>query len=373
VYLSEISRELPVRKDVTVLANLITNFTKVHLQAEVTALFLLEEDHLYRKAITGVANEWFQDETYAKGQGLTGQVVCEAELVCVNDVDTNTKVIHEHLKRYQQKLTSGQVKHLLAVPLIGQDGLIGVLRVLNKLDGEGELSLAGFTQYDQDLLTIISHSVAVSIQATRYAEEQEYSFNQQRQRASSLLKLNNRTAEFTATTDYRQTLTQIALGLRDLLNCDIAGLGIYDRRTGEIRALPDCGIVGVAPELVTQLRFAAELSGGEVLRSRKIHKTADTQKDSDSIFGQALPTLVNARAIIAVPLYVGERDVGILYGAQCEPRHFSKEEEQLCEIYARQAAVAIRNTELLEELNRRVATLENLRKSALYAVSGRTK
>jgi GAF domain-containing protein len=365
--LSEISRQLPVRKDVTTLAHLITDFTKEHLQAEVAALFLLQEDHLTRKAISGVENTWFQDETYAKGQGLTGRVLRDAEPVCVNNVDTNREVVHEHLRRYEEKLLSRRVKHLLAVPLIGQDGLIGVLRVLNRLDGNAELSSVGFSGYDQDLLTIISHSVAVSIQGTHYAEEQEQLFDQQRRRATNLLKLNNRAAEFTATSSYDETANHVASGFRDLLNCDIAGLGIYERRTKEIRALPNCGIVGVAQELIPQLRFAVDLSGGEVLRCRKIFKTSDVSTDPDSIFGQELPALVKARAIMAVPLYVGERDVGVLYAAQREPRHFSQEEEQLCEIYARQAAVAIRNTELLNELNRRVAMLESLGKSASYA------
>jgi two-component system, NarL family, sensor kinase len=365
--LSEISRQLSFQKDVATLAGLITSFTKVHLQAEVAALFLPKDNRLYRKAIDGLDRDWFQEEMYASGEGLTGQVMRDAQPILVNDVDTNEAVIYENLVRYNQALPSQQVKHLLAVPLVGKDGLIGVLRVLNKLNGDGQLSPSGFNKYDQDLLTIISHSIAVSIQSAYHAEEQKILSEQQKRRASNLLKLNNRTAEFTAKEDYRETLTHIALGLKDLLSCDIVGLGIYDRRTREIRALPDCGTVGVAPELIPQLRFAVELSGGKVLRSRKIYKTADTKVDPDSIFGKELPFLVGARAVLAVPLHVGERDVGILYAAQRQPRHFSSEEEQLCEIYARQAAVAIRNSELLNELNRRVAMLDNLREFSWHA------
>lgn len=365
--LSEISRELPVCKDITTLADIITKFTKEHLKAEVAALFLVEEGWLCRKAIVGVENGWFQDERYELGQGLTGQVARYLKPVCINNADTDPEIIHEHLRRYQQKLPSKQVKHLLAVPLVGPDGLLGVLRVVNQLNDKKQISRIGFGQYDQDLLTIISHSVAVSIQSTRYVEEQDRLINQQRRRASNLLKLNSRTAEFTVTSSYCETLTLIALGLKDLLNCSMAGIGIHDRRTGEIRAMPDCGTVGIAPELVPQLRFTMNLSGGEVLRSRRLFKTTDAQTDPDSIFGQELPALVNAHAIIAIPLYVGGRDVGILYAAEDKPRTFSPEEEQLCEIYARQASVAIRNTELLNELNKRVAILENLGKAASYA------
>lgn len=520
--LSEFSQGMTVQKDVSTLAKLITDFTRRHLNTEVSSLFLLQEDTLYRKAISGVDEKWFADEIYLVGQGLTGQVVTKKAAVCENNVEANTKVVSENVRRYQQKLLSGEVKHLLAIPLIGQDGLIGVLRVINKLDETGKITDRGFTVYDINLLTIISYSVAVSIQGTRHTEEQAFLltlariasssliredvlshslnkvttlleaeagavvlpdqnnqkmiftvtvgelaeklrdtsvpishsiigkvyqdskprlitnvveapdfysaiekhtgvdfeqllavpiimqeekfgvlvlinkrqgvftkhdeellgslaswiaiarknsnlFAQQNKRASALLKLNTRAAEFTATPNYKDTLDKIAWGIKNLLNCDMAGVGIYDHPTGEIRALPDCGTVGIPPELIPKLRFDVNLSGGEVLRSKKVHHTRDAKTDPNSIFGLELTALVDVRAIIAAPLYVGDRDVGILYAGQKKPRDCSKEEEQLFDAYARQASIAIRNTELLNELDRRVATLDSLRKSALYA------
>ena len=519
--LSELSQRLAVQKDVSTLARLITDFTRKHLQTEVSSLFLLQNDMLYRKAISGADETWFPEETYSAGQGLTGSVIVTGEAVRDNNVEESSTVVPEHLQRYMQALSSGRVKHLMAIPLIGQEGLIGVLRIVNKLDAAGQLDPAGFTDYDLDLLTIISYSVAVAIQGAHLAEEQDFLldlagiasfslfsddllsrglkkittlleaeagvvalpdaagqgmvftytegalaeklrhtgvpishsimgdvfqtgkpaliadvnddsrfyqalesradvaikslvavpvvaweekigvlalfnkrigsftqrdkellgslaswmaiakknhnlFSQQRKRATTLLRLNNRAAEFTTTTTYKETLNKIAQGIKDLLGCDMAGVGVYDHRTKEIRALPDCGTVGVAPELIPHLRFGLNLSGGEVLRSRKIFKTADVKTDPHSIFGQELPQLVGARAIIAAPLYVGEREVGILYAGQRQPRHYSEEEERLVEAYARQAAIAIRNTELLNELERRVKTLDYLR-SALGA------
>ena len=49
--------------------------TKKRLGAETTALFLLENGRLVRKAIAGVESSWFSSEDYALGEGITGKAV----------------------------------------------------------------------------------------------------------------------------------------------------------------------------------------------------------------------------------------------------------------------------------------------------------
>lgn len=520
--LSEFSQSLSAQKDLLTLAQSITTFTRKHLNTEVASLFLLQGNTLYRKAIAGIDEKWFEEEAYPIGQGLTGRAITDKTIVCENDIATSSKVIIKHRQRYQRKLASGYVRQLMAVPLLGPEGPIGVLRIVNKLDKTKQIDPVGFTSYDQDLLKIISYNVAVSIHGAYQAEEQEFLlelagiasrspynseilshslnkvttllgaeagalilpdevnqqmiftyiegdlaedlsnlhvpithsivgqvfqnkepalisdvsadpnfyyaieaktgvdfrsllvvpiktgvetfgvlalinkrignftqrdqallaslaswiaiaqknynlFSELKERARIQRELNRQASIFIATSNYTETLNEVAKGIKELLNFDMAGVGIFDRRTREIRAIPDCGVIGIAPEYVSSLRFDVSLPGGEVLRTGKICSTFDAQTDTNSIFGQELTELIGARAIVAAPLLVGEREVGILYAAQQEPRQFTPEEEQIFEAYARQAAVTIRNTELLDELQARVATLDSLRASALHA------
>ena len=69
------------------------------------------------------------------------------------------------------------------------------------------------------------------------------------------------------------------------------------------------------------------------------------------------------RALLGVPLRLGEQVLGVLYAYADAPRHFADHEIDLLQIFANQAAVAIANARLFEErrtVERRLES-ENLR------------
>ena len=154
----------------------VADKTREILNAETSAVFLLgKDDRLHRSAISGIESEWFADESYGIGEGLTGRCVTpEVEAtgrILENQVTTNSDVMTANLIHYRNQLASGKVEHLLAVPLFGQKGALGVLRVVNRLDSDHRIATAGFTDADVDLLFTIACKVGVAIENRRFLRE----------------------------------------------------------------------------------------------------------------------------------------------------------------------------------------------------------
>jgi GAF domain-containing protein len=111
------------------------------------------------------------EEKYNPGEGMTGQIIQPgdnfAKPVRQNQVEDSPNKVQEYYDRYRNLLPSGVVHHLLAAPLIGQQGPFGMLRVLNKVDAIGSLLSEGFSEDDEDKLVVISSMAAIAIENTR--------------------------------------------------------------------------------------------------------------------------------------------------------------------------------------------------------------
>ncbi len=165
--LYELSARLAVPDDSQKLMQLAVDVTRKHLSCEVASIFLFEEGRYRRRASSGTPNDWFADESFSTGEGLTGRagVLQRGPYpppVVHNDVPESAEALPRILKRYREKLASGRIAHLVAVPLLEKRRPIGVLRVLNRLTRDGRLVPGGFTKSDVALLSAIASQVSLA-------------------------------------------------------------------------------------------------------------------------------------------------------------------------------------------------------------------
>src|SRR5690606_33231765 len=125
------------------------------------------------------------------GRGLVGEVAATGEPVIVNDVNADP--------RWGGELSQGtfQTLNVLAVPLVTQDNVIGVLEVLNKRGG------AAFTRDDVDLLTAFAGQAAVAIENARLFQMTDFQLTE---RVSELEMLERIDVELNRSLD----LTRVA-------------------------------------------------------------------------------------------------------------------------------------------------------------------
>ncbi len=173
--LYELSGRLAALEEAPKLLQLTVDLTREHLNCEAAAVFLFEDGRYRRRATAGVPADWFAEESYSTGEGLTGRAAVlrsgpVPHPVVHNDVDRSGHISHVAQKRYAAQLGTGRTAHLIAVPLLENHRPIGILRVLNRLTQDGSLAAGGFTQPDVELLSAIASQVSLAMADLRKRE-----------------------------------------------------------------------------------------------------------------------------------------------------------------------------------------------------------
>jgi PAS domain S-box-containing protein len=167
--LHELGTKLVVPEDLQRLLQVTVDLTRRHLSCEVASIFVFEAGRYRRRATAGTPEDWYADESYGSGEGLTGRAaVLDASpprlrAVVANDVAAHPAARPEALQRYAAQIPSGRLAHLIAVPLVEGDRPVGILRVLNRLTRDGRIVPGGFTAADVALLTTIASQVSLAI------------------------------------------------------------------------------------------------------------------------------------------------------------------------------------------------------------------
>jgi PAS domain S-box-containing protein len=166
--LHELGVQLMLPENLKKLLQLTADLTRKHLCCEVATIYLFEDGRFRRRAIAGLPEEWFLDESYGSGEGLTGRAALlgDAPLrhaIVDNAVADNATARTPMLERYRNRLPSGRIAHLIAVPLLEGNRPVGLLRVLNRLTRDGRLVPGGFIDADAMLLTTIASQLSLAI------------------------------------------------------------------------------------------------------------------------------------------------------------------------------------------------------------------
>jgi putative nucleotidyltransferase with HDIG domain len=136
------------------------------VNAEAGSLLFLDEEtgELYFDVAIGEKGEKVKTIRLQKGQGIAGWVAEHDEPVIINDVQNDSRFF----KSADEK--SGFItKNMICVPVKTKDKLVGVLQAINKKD-------TSFGTDDLDLLTGLSHQVAIAIENARLYDELRETF-----------------------------------------------------------------------------------------------------------------------------------------------------------------------------------------------------
>jgi sigma-B regulation protein RsbU (phosphoserine phosphatase) len=90
------------------------------------------------------------------GQGIAGWVAANQQPLFINDVKTDNRFY-----KAADKLTGFKTKSIIAFPLIGRSGLIGVAEMINPRKQD----------YDLDILQILSRQFAIAIENALFHKE----------------------------------------------------------------------------------------------------------------------------------------------------------------------------------------------------------
>ncbi|MBI2081122.1 MAG: GAF domain-containing protein [candidate division NC10 bacterium] len=235
-----------------------------------------------------------------------------------------------------------------AVPLRLNERMLGAVGVFSAAR-PGRAVPAPLDDEGMDLLTFLADHAAIAIANARLYQEA-------RRRAERLTAMADVARTLTSSLEERAVFERIVRAAADLLEGDMARLWVYEESRGLLRVAAGVG----APDFPLPPRdtFApGEGLVGTVFAERAPRVVIDPEREP-LYAQQTWAAAAGIRAAAAVPVRMGERALGVLSVVFRKPPHLGAEELSLLTSFANQAAVAMENARLYQDLKAYSASLE---------------
>ena len=283
---------------------------------------------------------------------ITARVALERRVIHVGDLQEDAE--------YTYALRDTEpIRTELGVPMFRGDDLVGVF-ILYKLKVEP------FTDKQIELVTTFADQAVIAIENVRLLNELRQRTNDLSQRTTDLTEALE---QQTATSDVLEVISRSAFDLQAvfetvaessvrLCGADRAFIFRFDgellRMVVAYNSTPGF-VEWVAKNPIRPGRHSA--SARAALERRTIH-IADVLADPEYVYGAK--DVEPIRTVLGVPILKGEDLLGVMMIYRLEVRPFTDRQIALVETFADQAAIAIENVRLLDELRERTEEVEKL-------------
>jgi signal transduction histidine kinase len=306
-------------------------------------IWVVEESGLVLRAEAGTRGPARADRATRLefGEGLTGHVALTRELLVVDDLLVEPRALNADWIRREGFVS------LASIPLLVRDRLLGVATFMTRHRHH-------FKTKELRLLSLFASQAAIAIQnALLFSHEQE-----REAYLSGLLEINKKIGALGPTD---ALLTFIAEEAARLLDVDNAGFRLRDGDD-----LVVAGLAGMARETMRRprLKIGESLSGRALLEGQTL--VADVVTATDLIPEHREADLrLGYVQVLVVPLRVGERTIGVLNIRS--RRRFTRRDEEMAEAFADQAAIALENSRLYQEVRRAFDELSQTKDQLAHA------
>jgi len=296
------------------------------IQFEAFAVYLLDE----RRAELRIAySVGYPEDTspmrLTLGQGIVGAAVASETPVLVNDLSADSRYV---------EFVPGMASEIV-VPLLHKSKPIGALNVLSAKRDQ-------FSGRDVAILRQFASTVAIALVNARL-------FEQSRSDADALETLAEISREVASVLDLDQLFGRIAQLTKRIIDYRTFGiLLLNDSDELEIKLAVHFGEKRDLP----RVKLGEGLVGYAALHREPV---LVSDVESDPRYIRVVP---DVRSELAIPLLIKDRCIGVVDLESPELDAFSKRDVEILTLLANQAAVAIENARLYEELRANEARLE---------------
>ncbi|MBI2758892.1 MAG: GAF domain-containing protein [Chloroflexi bacterium] len=275
------------------------------------------------------------------GQGLSSRVIASGESILIND-DLENNVAGVHFG------SQDAVRSILAVPLRVGGKVIGAISAQTYQPGI-------YDDEDRLLLELLAVQAAIAIQNARLYQDALYAAERRsvlHLAGQEIVRLGQDSEQL------YKAIYQAALRLMPTDMFTIALVNDAENQIDGVYAI-DRGVRGPFVSFPFNMGIA-----GWVIGMNKTLLLKDYDDPSVTIervqFSDNQPT----RSVLAVPLRSGEKVIGSMSVQNYEVNRYTAEDSILLEMLAAQAAVALENVRLFEQVRRRIKELESLNRAS---------
>ncbi|MBN8474482.1 adenylate/guanylate cyclase domain-containing protein [Sulfuritalea sp.] len=323
------------------------------LNADRSSLFLhdAETGELFSRVMQGDA---IGEIRFPCHLGVAGSVFTSGTAEIIADAYADPRFNQEVDRR-----TGYRTRNILCVPIRNKNHeVIGITQVLNKQAGD-------FDSEDKRLLEGLSLQASAALENARLFEKVE---RQQREEAM-LLEVS---ISIVAEIHLGPLLARIMAAATSLLEADRGTLFLYDADTHELYSRVAGGIAG------EEIRFPADAGiAGECFSRGRVINIADAYSDSRFNPDFDRHTGYRTHSMLCMPIIArAERKIGVMQILNRKGGAFGSSDERRLRAFSAQAAVAIENAQLFEEItaerNYNEAILHSMNNAVLTLDAGGT-
>jgi len=324
--LREIARALSAAWDLDTTLDLIVRKTTEVMQVDSSTIYLLDpgSETLILRATTGLARRALGRASLKVGQGMTGYAVQENKPIHAADAQNAP-----HFK-WVDEADEKSLRSLLAVPLVIESEPIGALNVQT-------FEPHHYNQDEIELLSLIGDLAAGALAKAQLYDRQK----RQLEEMHALAKVSEVITSPQYLDDILDVVTEMAAKAIDAAVCSIFLLNEEGTHL-ELRSAKRSGNFYRHREPLPLGQGVV----GQVAVSGKAAYIADVRTDPRYLRSE-LAAAEGLVSLLAVPLSVRDRVIGVLNGYTGVARAFSGEQEALFATLANQTALAIENTRLV--------------------------
>ncbi len=326
--LFELGREVTSVLDLPELLEKIPQLIARLTRFSAFSVYLLDEQRqeLHIAYAVGYPEDVVRTLRLQVGQGVVGAAVEQGRPILVNDISKEPRFMGPLRNMVSQ----------LAVPMRRKGRVIGALNLLSDASG-------AFTDQDEALLRQFAAHVAVAIENARL-------FRTERRHTATLETLAEIGREMSSILDLDALLTRIASLTKRLIDYRTFGIFLLNEATNDLdmKLAVRYGEEGTAKNV----KLGEGLVGWSALHKEPV-LVADVSKDP-----RYINLIEDVRSELVIPMLIKERCIGVFDLESPELGAFTKEHLELLTLLASQAAIAIENARLYEEVRRNEERIE---------------
>ena len=326
--LFELGREVTSVLDLADLLEKIPQLIARLTRFSAFSVYLLDEgrQELHVAYAVGYPQDVVRTLRLKVGQGVVGAAVEQGRPILVNDIGKEPRFMGPLRNMVSQ----------LAVPMRRKGRVIGALNLLSEHPG-------AFTDQDEMLLRQFGAHVAVAIENARL-------FRSERHYTETLETLAEIGREMSSILDLEVLLTRIASLTKRVVDYRTFGILLLNDTSNELEM--KLAVRYGEENAAKNIKLGEGLVGWAALHKEPV-LVADVSKD---------PRYVNlvedVRSELVIPMLIKERCIGVFDLESPELNAFTKDNKELLTLLASQAAVAIENARLYEQVRRNEERIE---------------
>lgn len=246
------------------------------------------------------------------------------------------------------RVPSGEYRSLLCVPMRqGAGEVVGVLRLVNKMEAGGGPRYSGFNTEDVGLAQAYAVAAAAAVENVKRIE-----------RLEKLQLMAQAVAGVTTLREPGESLRSVVEATREALDCDAVTLYVYDSDRGEFDYPPVMAGVKQYDQVIALGRVTERSVVRQVLGLSGLYAAPDTP--NDPLLGRGFARREGIKSAVAIPLRAADSPIGVMFINHRASHRFTQDELVSIDLFAQQATAAIYNVQLYERARRRARRLQML-------------